>query len=121
MYVGLYRFLQFGFLLTKAGEIFTHCCPWLTLDYLVVLLLESVENKMAKRLLFNFNSFYPLFHLIVMLCIVYLSALKLRGLKSHVHETWHVGSFSDLDEHGPSGILIFGRVAPQAGAAQCLV
>ena len=38
----------------------------------------------------------------------------LRGLKSHDHETWHVGPLSDLDVHGLSGILIFGRVAPQA-------
>ncbi len=48
---------------------------------------------------------------------VCLSALNLQGLKSHDHETWHVGSLSDLDVHGPSGILIFGRVAPQVHAA----
>ena len=48
---------------------------------------------------------------------VCLSALNLRGLKSHDHETWHVGPLSDVDVHGPSGILIFGRVAPQAHAA----
>ena len=48
---------------------------------------------------------------------VCLYALNLRGLKSHDHETWHVGPLSDLDVHGPSGILIFGRVAPQAHAA----
>ncbi len=40
--------------------------------------------------------------------------LNLRGLKSHDHETLHVGPLSDLDVHGSSGILIvFGRVAPQ--------
>ncbi len=38
----------------------------------------------------------------------------LRGLKSHVHETWHVGPLSDVDVHGLRGILIFGRVAQQA-------
>ncbi len=43
-----------------------------------------------------------------------LSALNLRGLKSHDHETWHVGPLSILDVHGLSGISIFGRVAPQA-------
>ena len=48
---------------------------------------------------------------------VCLSALNLRGLKSHDHETWHVGPLSDLDVHGPSGILIFGRVAPHAHSA----
>ena len=42
------------------------------------------------------------------------AALNLRGLKSHDHETWHVGPLSDVDVHGLSGILIFGRVAPQA-------
>ena len=35
-------------------------------------------------------------------------------MKSHDHETWHVGPLSDVDVHGLSGILIFGRVAPQA-------
>ena len=45
---------------------------------------------------------------------VCMSELNLRGLKSHDHETWHVGPLSDLDVHGQSGILIFGRVAPQA-------
>ena len=48
--------------------------------------------------------------------ICFLLSLNLRGLKSHDHETWHVGPFSDLDVHGPSGILILGRVAPQAHA-----
>ncbi len=48
---------------------------------------------------------------------VCISALNLRGLKSHDHETWPVGPLSDLDVHGPSGILIFGRVAQQAHAA----
>ncbi len=43
--------------------------------------------------------------------------LNPRGLKSHDHETWHVGPLSDLDVHQPSGILIFGRIAPQAHAA----
>ncbi len=42
---------------------------------------------------------------------LYLRA-NLRGLKSHDHETWHVGPLSDLELHGPSGILIFDRVAP---------
>ncbi len=46
--------------------------------------------------------------------MVCLSALNLRGLKSHDHETWHVGPLSVLDVHGLCGILIFGRVAPQA-------
>ncbi len=45
---------------------------------------------------------------------VYMSVLNLRGLKSHDHETWHVGPLSDVDVHGPSEILIFGRVTPQA-------
>ncbi len=40
----------------------------------------------------------------------------IRGLKSHDHETWHVGPLSDVDEHGLSGILIFDRVPPQAHA-----
>ncbi len=48
---------------------------------------------------------------------VCLSALNLRSLKSHDHETWHVGLLSDVDVHGLSGILIFGRVTPQAHAA----
>ena len=47
---------------------------------------------------------------------VCLSALNLRGLKSHDHETWHVGPLSDLDVHGLFGILIYGRIAPQAHA-----
>ncbi len=46
-----------------------------------------------------------------------LLPLCLRGLKSHDHETWHVGLVSDLELHGTSGILIFGRVAPQGHAA----
>ena len=46
-----------------------------------------------------------------------LFPLNLRGLKSHDHETWHVGPLCDLELQGPSGILIFGRVAPQADAA----
>ena len=46
-----------------------------------------------------------------------MSALNLRGLKSHDRETWHVGPLCDVDVHGPSGILIFGRVPPQARAA----
>ena len=45
---------------------------------------------------------------------VCVSALNLRSLKSHDHDTWHVGPLSDVDVHGLSGILIFGRVAPQA-------
>ena len=45
-----------------------------------------------------------------------MSALNLRGLKSHDHETWHVGPLSYLDVHGPSEILIFGRVTPQVHA-----
>ena len=54
----------------------------------------------------------------VSVCLsVCLSALNLRGLKSHDHETWHVGPLSDVDVHGLSGILIFGRVPPQAHAA----
>ena len=48
---------------------------------------------------------------------VCMSELNLRGLKSHDHETWHVGPLSDVDVHGLSGILIFGRVPPQAHAA----
>ncbi len=47
-------------------------------------------------------------------CSRLISVLNLRGLKSHDHETWHVGPLIDLDVHGLSGILIFGRVAPQA-------
>ena len=39
---------------------------------------------------------------------VCLFPLNLRGLKSHDHETWHVGPLSDVDVHGLSGILIFG-------------
>ncbi len=35
----------------------------------------------------------------------------------HDHDIWHVGPLSDLEYHGPSRILIFGRVAPQAVAA----
>ena len=41
---------------------------------------------------------------------VCMSALNLRGLKSHDYETWHVGPLSDVDVHGLIGILIFGRV-----------
>ena len=48
---------------------------------------------------------------------VCLFSLNLRGLKSHGHETWHVGPLSDVDVQGLSGILIFDRVAPQAHAA----
>ena len=40
--------------------------------------------------------------------------LNLGDLKSHDHETWQEGPLSDVDVHGLSGILIFGRVAPQA-------
>ncbi len=40
-----------------------------------------------------------------------MSALNLRGLKSHDHETRHIGPLSDIDVHGSSGMLIFGRVA----------
>ena len=51
----------------------------------------------------------------VSVCLsVCLSAFNLRYLKSHDHETWHAGPLSDLDVHGPIGILIYGRVAPQA-------
>ncbi len=39
-----------------------------------------------------------------------MSTLNLRGFKSHDHETWHVGPLSDLDVHGSSVILIFGRI-----------
>ena len=35
-------------------------------------------------------------------------------MKSYDHEIGHVGPLSDLELHGPSEILIFGRVAPQA-------
>ena len=42
-----------------------------------------------------------------------ISALNLRGLKSQDNKTWHLGSLSDLELHGPNGILICGRVAPQ--------
>ncbi len=38
----------------------------------------------------------------------------LRGLKSQDNKTWHLGSLSDLELHGPNGILICGRVAPHA-------
>ncbi len=48
---------------------------------------------------------------------VCLSALNLRDLKSHDHETWHVGPLNDEELHGLCWILIFGRVAPQAHAA----
>ncbi len=30
------------------------------------------------------------------------------------HEIWHVGPLSDSELHGPSGILIFAVVVPQA-------
>ena len=54
----------------------------------------------------------------VSVCLsVCLFPLNLRSLKSHDHETWHVGPLSDVDVHGLSGILIFGRVAPQVLAA----
>ncbi len=54
----------------------------------------------------------------VSVCLsVCMSALNLRSLKSHDHETWHEGPLSDLDVHGLSGISIFGRVAPQAHVA----
>ncbi len=43
-----------------------------------------------------------------------MSALNLRGLESHDHESWHVGPLSDVDVHSLSGILIFDRVAPHA-------
>ena len=48
---------------------------------------------------------------------VCLFSLNLRSLKSHDPETWHVGPLGDVDLHGLSGILIFGRVPPQARAA----
>ena len=55
---------------------------------------------------------------VVFVCLfVCVFPLNLRGLKSHDNETWHVGPLSDVDVHGLSGILIFGRVAPQAHAA----
>ena len=38
---------------------------------------------------------------------VCLSRLNLRSLKSHEHESWHVGSLNDVDVQRPSGILIF--------------
>ena len=46
--------------------------------------------------------------------LIFLFPLNLGDLKSHDHETWHVGPLSDVDVHGLSGILIFGRVVPQA-------
>jgi len=58
MYVGLYRYLQFGFLLTKDKSVHI-VVPLLTIDHLVVLLLESVENKMAKRLFVQLQLILP--------------------------------------------------------------
>ena len=43
---------------------------------------------------------------------VCLSRLNLQSLKSHEHETWHVGSPSDLDVQRPSEILIFDFFRP---------
>ena len=51
----------------------------------------------------------------VRLCVC-VSARNLRSLKSHDNKTWHVGPLSDLDVHGLFGILIYGRIAPQAHA-----
>ncbi len=48
---------------------------------------------------------------------VFLFPLNLPGLKSHDHETWHIGPLNDVELHGQSAILIFGRVAPQAYTA----
>ena len=65
--------------------------------------------------MFTFKSIY-INHIVgssVCMCVC-ASALNLRGLNSYDHETWHVGPLSDVDVHGLSGILIFGRVAPQA-------
>ncbi len=39
----------------------------------------------------------------------FLFPLNLGDLKSHDHETRHVGPLSYLDVDGPSGILILGR------------
>ena len=33
----------------------------------------------------------------------------LRGLKSHDHETWHVGPLNDEELHGPANIAVPGR------------
>ncbi len=49
--------------------------------------------------------------------LIFLFPLNLGDLKSHDHETWHVGPLNDEEMHGLCGILIFGRVAPQAHAA----
>ena len=49
--------------------------------------------------------------------LFFLFLLNLGDLKSHDHETWHVGPLNDEELHGMIGILIFGRVAPQANAA----
>ena len=74
-----------------------------------------IMNSQPKGFEISRFTFKPLD---MFLCMyVCLFPLNLRGLKSHDHETWHVGPLSDLDVHGPIGILIFGRVAPQAHAA----
>ena len=46
---------------------------------------------------------------------VCLLVLNLRDLKSYGHKIWHVGPLSDLDVHGPSGILIFKNLRWPAG------
>ncbi len=48
--------------------------------------------------------------------LIFLFPLNLGDLKLHDHETWHVGPLNDEEVHGLSGILIFGRVAPEAHA-----
>ncbi len=52
--------------------------------------------------------------------LFFLFPLNHADLKSNDHETWHVGPLSVLEVHGPSGVLIFGRVAPQARVVRFL-
>ncbi len=70
----------------------------------------------TDNVIYIYKSHCRFVYLSVCLCVC-LSALNLRSLKSHDHETWHVGPLSDVGVHGLSGILIFGRVPPQAHAA----
>ena len=49
--------------------------------------------------------------------LIFLFPLNLGDLKSHDHETWHVGPLNDEELHGLCWSLILGRVAPQAHAA----
>ncbi len=49
--------------------------------------------------------------------LIFLFPLNPGDLKSHDHETWHVGPLNDEELHGLIGISIFCRVAPQAHAA----